>query len=309
MKSTTFSYKDQDGIQIFVNKWEPDSGQAKACIQIVHGVAEHSLRYQAFGENLTSKNFICYAGDYRGHGKSVVDGNLGHFGPNGWRGNVNSIHELTKIIKKENPNLPVFLFGHSLGSIFGQDIIQEFGSDYKGAILSATTGYASLVNRKVGGFLARRTAKKGPTKPNKQMHDMIMKPLNKPWAKEPGATEFEWISSVKEVKTKYIEDPLCGFVEPASYFVNLLEGTQKIWNKANEQKIPKDLPILFIAGEHDQLAMSGNSMNKLIRRYKSYGISDIEQKIYPNRRHETLNEFNKEEVYTDIDNWLEKHLK
>lgn len=308
MKSSTFTYKDQDDIEIFVYKWEPDNGQAKAVVQIVHGVAEHALRYQGFAEYLTTKGFICYAGDYRGHGKSVVDGNLGHFGPNGWRGNVNSIHELTNIIKKENVNLPVFFFGHSLGSIFGQDILQEFGSDYKGAILSATTGYANLITKKVGGFLARRTAKKGPTKPNQQMHDMIMKPLNKPWAKEPGATEFEWICSVKEVKDQYIADPLCGFVEPASYFVNLLEGTGKIWNKSNEQKIPHDLPIFFIAGEQDQLAMANNSMNKLIKRYKSYGISDIEQKIYPNRRHETLNETNKEEVYEDIANWVDKHL-
>ena len=308
MRSSTFTYKDQDGIEIFVYKWEPDNGQAKACVQIVHGVAEHALRYQDFAQYLTTRGFICYGGDYRGHGKSIVDGNMGYFGPNGWRGNVNSIHELTNIIKKENPNISVFYLGHSLGSMFGQDILQEFGSDYKGAVLSGTTGGDSKVKIVVGGFLARRDAKKGPTRPDQRLHDIVMKPLNKKWAKEPGATEFEWISSDKEVVKKYIDDPLCGFVEPAGYFVDLNVGVNKIWKKTNEQKIPKDLPLFFIAGLEDPLSKKTKSVQQLIKRYKSYGISNIEQKFYPNDRHETLQEVNKEEVYADVVNWLEKQL-
>ena len=107
---------------------------------------------------------------------------------------------------------------------------------------------------------------------------------------------------------KYIDDPLCGFVSPSSYFAELNYGVQKIWKKSNEEKIPKNLPLYFIAGELDPLGQETKSIDKLIKRYQSYGITDIEHKYYPNGRHEMLNEVNKEEVYADVSNWLEKHL-
>ena len=307
MKSSTFTFKDQDGIEIFVYKWEPDNSQVKGCIQFSHGLAEHALRYQYVADYLTQKGFICYADDHRGHGKSIKDGNKGYLGPNGWDGTVNSIHELTNIIKKENPNQPVFFLGHSWGSFLGQDVIQQWGSDYKGIILSGTRGGANKIQLKIGGILARRAAKKSPTAPNKRLDDMNLKPLNKRWAKEPGATTHEWLCSDKEVVKKYLDDPLCGFTMPSGFFVDMLNGFNKIWKKSNEQKIPKNLPIYFLAGELCPVSQETKSIDKLMKRYQSYGIKDIEHKYYPNDRHEIYNEVNKKEVYEDVANWLEKH--
>lgn len=308
MKSSTFTYKDQDEIEIFVYKWEPDSGNSKAVVQISHGLQEHALRYQYFAEFLTQNGFICYADDHRGHGKSIKDNHVGYLENNGWDGTVNSIHELTNIIKKENPNLPVFFFGHSWGSFLGQDVIQQWGSDYKAVILSGTLGNANKITLMAAGFLARRSAKKSPTAPDQRMTDMNLKPLNKRWAKEPGATGFEWLSSDKEQVQKYIDDPLCGFTSPSGFFVEFIYGLKKIWKKQNEQKIPKDLPIFFIAGELDPVGQETKSINKLIKRYQSYGITNIDHKYYKNMRHETLNEVGKEQVYNDVNDWLQSHL-
>lgn len=308
MKSTTFTYKDQDDIEIFVYKWEPDSGQTKAVIQISHGVAEHGLRYQYIAEYLTSKGYSVYANDQRGHGKSIKNNNVGYLGPTGWEGTIKSIHELTNIIKKENPNIPVFFYGHSFGSLLGQDVVQQFGSDYKGVIFSGTTGGANKLLLKMGGILARRAAKKDPTSPNQKLNDMNMKPFNKRWSKEPEATGFEWLSSDKEQVQKYIDDPLCGFVSPASYFAELIYGLGKVWKKSNEMKIPKDLPFYFIAGEYDPVGGENKFIIQLINRYKKYGMKNIDQKFYPNLRHEIHNEVIKEEVYQDISNWLDSHL-
>ncbi len=308
MKSTTFTYKDQDGIDIFVYKWEPDSGESKAIIQISHGLAEHALRYQDVAEFLTQKGFVCYADDHRGHGKSIKDGNAGYLGPNGWDGTVNSIHELTTIIKKENPNKPVFYFGHSWGSLLGQDIIQQFGSDYKGAILSGTAGSMNKMLLIIGGIIAGRAAKKDPIKQNPKLNDMTFGSYNNRWKKEPGATGFEWLSRDKEQVKKYVDDPLCGFASTSSYYAESIKGLKKIWNKKNEQKIPKDLPIYFIAGQFDPVGSETKTITKLMKRYKSYGITDVEYKFYEEGRHEMLNEINKEEVYQDVGNWFEKHL-
>jgi alpha-beta hydrolase superfamily lysophospholipase len=308
LKSNPFTFKDQDNIDIFVYKWEPDNGQAKAVIQFSHGVGEHAERYQYVAEYLTGKGYICYANDHRGHGKSIKNGHVGYLGPNGWDGTVNSVHELTKLIRKENPNIPLFFFGHSFGSLLGQDIIQQWGSDYKGAILSGTTGSGNKLLLKVGSFLAKRASKKSPTDPNAKLTEMNFKPFNKRWAKEPNATRFEWLSRDKKQVEKYINDPLCGFDSPASYFVELIKGLNKIWKKSNEKKIPLNLPIYFIAGEYDPVGNSTKFITKLINRYKSYGVHDLQYKFYDEARHEMLNEINKEEVYEDVYKWLESHL-
>lgn len=308
LKSSTFTYKDQDDIDIFVYKWEPDNGQIKAIVQISHGVAEHALRYQYFAEFLTANGYSVYADDHRGHGKSIKDGNIGYLGPNGWNGTVNSIHELTNVIKKEHPNVPIFLFAHSWGSFLGQDVIQQWGSDYKGCILSGTMSSINKLLLKILGFMARRAAKKSATTPNTRLDGLTTKPLNKRWSKEPDATGFEWLSRDKEQVKKYVDDPLCGFVMPSSYFVELGNGFTKIWKKSNEKNIPKDLPIFFIAGELDSVSKETKMAKQLAKRYRSYGITDVQEKYYPEARHEMLNELNKEEAYQDVTNWFDKHL-
>jgi len=123
MKSSTFTFKDKDNIEIFVYKWEPDN-PPKAVVQIVHGLAEHAKRYARIAEALCNDGYVCYANDARGHGRTAGDltektleGNAGVLGPNGWRGVVNDLHELTNIVKKDHPNLPIFLIGHSWGAM------------------------------------------------------------------------------------------------------------------------------------------------------------------------------------------------
>ncbi|MFX1489109.1 MAG: alpha/beta hydrolase, partial [Promethearchaeota archaeon] len=146
MKSSTFTFTDRDNIEIFVYKWAPET-TPKAVIQIIHGLAEHAKRYTSVAEVLCNEGYVCYANDQRGHGrtagdltKSTLKGNAGVLGPNGWEGVVNDVHELSKIIKKDFPNLPLFLIGHSWGAFIAQDYIQEWGNEIRGCILSGTNG-------------------------------------------------------------------------------------------------------------------------------------------------------------------------
>ena len=315
MKSTTFTYKDQDDVEIFVYKWEPDQ-TPKAVVQISHGLAEHAARYTHVAEALCNANYICYADDHRGHGRTAGDlteatleGNAGNLGPNGWKGTLNSIHELTNIIKKENPNLPVFFLGHSWGSFLGQNLIQEWGAEYKGCIMSGTNGKMGKILIKAGRGIAKKEIKKhGPNAPSEKMDRLSFKAYSKPWKKEPGATKFEWLSRDKEVVNKYIADPWCGFISPGSLFLEMLTAFLKIWDESNERKIPKDLPIYFISGSEDPVSLQTKNLMPIIERYKEYGIKDVTYKIYENGRHEMFNEINKEEVLQDVINWFNSHL-
>jgi alpha-beta hydrolase superfamily lysophospholipase len=315
LKSSTFTFKDKDDIEIFVYKWEPDI-TPKAVVQFIHGLAEHAKRYARVAEALCNEGYVCYANDARGHGRTAGDltektleGNAGVLGPNGWRAVVNDIHELTNIIKKGHPNLPIFLIGHSWGSMLAQDYIQDWGNELKGVILSGTNGKVRALVIKAGKLILKGEIKKlGPTEPSQKMHDMNFKSNNHDWQNDDGATGFEWLSRDKNEVQKYIDDPWCGFVSPASLWLEFLHGFEKIYDSKKEQNIPKDLPIHFISGSLCVIGNKTKSVMAMINRLNKYGMKDVTYKFYEDARHEIFNEINRNEVYQDVINWLNSHL-
>ena len=307
MKNSTFTFKDQDGIDIFVYKWAPDSDPPKAAIQIAHGLVEHAARYERFTESLTSAGYICYANDQRGHGKTGGEENKGYLGENGWDGVLNDLKMLTEIIKNENPDIPLFFIGHSWGSLMAQDYIQNWGSDLKGVILSGTNGYVDETLLQVGQTLMKKELKKhGPKKINEKGHKILFAPHNKPF--EPAETEFQWLSRDQNEVNKYAKDPYCGYACTTNLYSELLYGVGKIWKEENEQKIPVDLPIYLISGSEDASNDMTKNLFKLIERYKNYGIKDLTYKIYEGARHEIFNEINRDEVFKDVIDWLDTNL-
>ena len=315
MKSSTFTFTDQDGIKIFVYKWEPDTAP-KAVVQFIHGMAEHAKRYAQVAEALCNAGYICYANDIRGHGmtagdltEATLEGNAGVLGPNGWRGVVNDVYELSKIVKKENPSVPLFLIGHSWGAMIVQDYIQEWGNEIKGCILSGTTGKVRALVLKAGKMIVKNEIKKlGPTAPSEKMHDMNFKSYNHDWQQEEGATGFEWLSRDKAEVQKYIDDPWCGFITPATFWLESINGSKKIYDEKNEQKIPKDLPIHFISGALCPVGNKTKGVMAMINRLKKLGIKEVTYKFYQDTRHELFHEINREEVFKDVINWLDSHL-
>lgn len=166
MTYTDFRFKADDGQEIFVSKWSPKEGQAKAIIQISHGMAEHIARYDRFASMLTNAGYIVYGNDHRGHGRTAgVIANVGYFADaNGFNLVVNDMLTLTHIAQKEHPDLPVFLFGHSMGSLLSRNYITKHGEGLKGVILSGTMGDPGLLG-KIGAFLPEESAKKRAKKP------------------------------------------------------------------------------------------------------------------------------------------------
>jgi alpha-beta hydrolase superfamily lysophospholipase len=315
LKSSTFTFKNKDDIEIFVYKWEPET-PPKAVVQIVHGLAEHAKRYSRVAEALCKDGYLCYANDARGHGRTAGDltektlaGNAGVLGPNGWRGVVNDLHELTSIIKKEQPDLPIFLMGHSWGAMLTQDYIQDWGDELKGVILSGTNGKVRTLVIKAGKLLLKSEIKKlGPIEPSQKMYDMNFKSNNHDWDIEEDSTGFEWLSRDKEEVQKYIDDPWCGFVSPASLWLEFLHGFEKIYDSKLEQTIPKNLPIHFISGSLCVIGNKTKSVKAMIDRLSKYGIKDVTYKFYQDARHEIFNEINRDEVFKDIIIWFNSHL-
>jgi len=307
MQSTTFTYKSPDGPEIFVYKWTPEARvKPKAVVQIAHGAAEHAQRYERFGHYLADAGYVSYASDHRGHGKTAsVLGKAGIAGPDAWNGILRDMRQLNEIIRKENPGLPVFFFGHSMGSLIAQQYIQSWGGELKGAILSGTFGSwggdpAAIVV--MGEQAAQAMGDDAPSPIFAGMFENFNKPF------EPGKTGLEWLSRDEVEVQKYVDDPWCGFPFSNRLVIDMFKGALDIWAPENEKRIPKDLPLLVASGELDPAGANTASVNLLVERYRSYGMQDITVKFYPGAHHEILNETNRDEVQRDILIWMEATL-
>ena len=307
MKRTEFTFKSNDNKDIFVYKWNP-SNDPVGVIQIAHGMAEHAERYHHFAEYLTEKGFVVYANDHRGHKKTA--GGLDKIGffahENGWHLVADDLKQLTDIIAKQNPNLPIFLLGHSMGSLLIRTYITKYNKNIKGVILSGTSGESGFMV-KAGKIVAKLLgAIKGKEVPCIMLDNMSFGKFNQSF--KPNRTKFDWLSRDQEQVDKYINDPYCGTIFTTQFFYDMVSGVDYNNQPENIAKISKDLPIYFISGSLDPVGGNGKGVKKVFNDYKNAGIKDIDIKLYPEARHEILNETNKLEVYNDITKWILKRF-
>lgn len=300
-----FTFADQDGQQIFVYRWSPDE-PAKAVVQIAHGAAEHALRYQPLAAFLNDHGYVVYGNDHRGHGRTAGSMEAaGKAGDDGWNAIVRGFAELTSIIKAEQPGLPVFVLGHSMGSIVAQQYIEQHGTEIAGVVLSGswgTFGDTTALVAAVDGAIASQ----GRDAPSMEFLGLFAS-FNERFE---GRTPFDWLSRDTAEVDKYVADPWSGsFAFSNGLAHDFFVGMNEIWKPENEARIPKDLPALIISGDEDPAGGYATGTQALIDRYRALGLRDLTSTFYPGARHEILNETNRGEVQADILGWLDLHVE
>ena len=310
MKS--FTLQMDDNYELFINRWQPDTEEEiKGLIQLNHGLAEHSLRYDRFGSILAEHGWVLNAFDMRGHGRSAENADKngsGKFGKladkKGFDRVVLDLKAVTDNLKKDFPGKKTILMGHSFGSFVAQSFIEEFGSDIDACILCGTAGpQPALVNF---GYIAAHiiTFFTGKNRCLDLMNKLTFGGYNKKIEKP--RTPFDWLSINSMNVDMYIMDNWCGFPLTNSFYCSMTEGLKKIHKAKNLKKIPKELPVCFIWGSDDPVGSYGQTIRKLIDIYNANGMSKVDSKEYTGYRHEILNDDIKEEVENDIINWISK---
>lgn len=298
-----FKFKDSDGIELNVYKWIP-KGEKIGVVQISHGMTENVLRYDEFAEYLNDKGFIVYGHDHRGHGLTArTKEDLGYIADNeGFDWLVRDLYELISNAKQENKGLPIYLFGHSMGSFVSQRFVELHGKDIDGLILSGSNGEPTKLTP-FGILISRLEIKLfGRKHTSKVMDKLSFGNFNKKF--KPNRTPYDWLCSVDSEVDKYIANEHCGFVCSSSFYYDLLRGLKEIHNEKNFISIPNELPIYILAGDMDPVGFFGKGIMNLYEKLKNNGIKDVKYKLYKDKRHEILNEDNKEEVMNDISIWL-----
>lgn len=308
MPYETFRFNSIDSTEIFCYKWLPDeSVKIKAVVQIAHGMAEHAERYHEFAEKLNQCGYAVFANDHRGHGKTAgsVD-RVGHFASkDGWNQVVEDMHEFHLYIKNELPNIPIFLFGHSMGSYLSRSYIALYGEELNGVILSGTGAYPKIIGA-IGKFFALLVGKiKGSKYRSAFLTNLSFGKFND--AFKPNRTDFDWLSRDTHEVDKYIDDPFCGGIFSAQFFYDMLTAVKLMHQPSIIIKIPKTLPIYLYSGGEDPVGDFTKGVSQAYESYLKVGIKDVSIKFYDGGRHEMLKELNREEVYSDVIQWLDDH--
>jgi len=300
MQSTSFWLDTSDGVSLFVYRWLPE-GPPKAVVQIVHGWAEHAARYARLAEALCREGFAVYAEDHRGHGRTArTPAELGYFADrDGWNRVVEDLWQLHQRLQSDHPQTPLVIFGHSLGAFLVQQFISEHGDSIVVAVLSGTNGKPPAVAR-LGRLIALlERLRHGRHGKSRLLQSIFFGPFNKRF--EPARTPFDWLSRDTAEVDKYVADPLCGFDSQVQLFADILGGLLEISKPARLARIPKTLPIYIFRGSRDPV---GNNIGQLLTAFRAAGLGAVTYKEYPDARHETLNEINRDEVTRDLIAWL-----
>lgn len=304
MREFSFPSAGQGDIHCYL--WESE-GAPVGVVQIVHGIAEHMLRYQELARFFSAKGLLVVGEDHMGHGKSAGKDDVPCYFSGGWMAAVADTHKLQQTIAAQYPQLPYFILGHSMGSFLTRTLLFTYpDSGLRGAMLSGTGWQPAPVLAAGKAFCrleARRVGLRGCS-------DRIAKLMFGSYCK--GITDSSsanaWICTVPEVVAAYDADPLCGAPVTVGLAYDMLCGLQMIEKRANLARMPKNLPVYFYAGDADPVGSMGKGVKKAYQAFLRAGLTDVQMKLYSGFRHEMHNEPIREQVYEDVWNWIAQRL-
>lgn len=297
-------YGSKGGGRIHGCRWEP-KGQPKGVVQIVHGIAEHIDRFESVAIYLAELGYVVVAEDHMGHGRSISeDCPQGCFN-GGWFAAVEDTRTLMRYSMNKYPGIPYILIGISMGSFMVRTLLTQYpNSGVSGAVLCGTAWQDRMVLRtgRMACDVAYRLS--GDKAPSTMLQKLLFGGYNRGIRnpKSPNA----WLCRDEDVVRIYDEDPLCGFAASAGLYRAMMEGLVYIQDPRHIAAMDKSLPVLFLAGDRDPVGNYGKGVETCAQAFRDAGMEQVTVKIYPEDRHDVLNELDKLTVWTDLTQWMEE---
>ncbi len=278
----------------------------RGVIQVNHGLAEHAARYGRFAAAMAARGFDVYAHDHRGHGGTrAPDAPQRMFATAGGGdkviADVAAVHER---IAADRPGAPVILFGHSMGGLIALNFLMRHSQRVAAAAIWNANFSAGALGRVAQAILAWEAFRLGSDVPSR----ILPKLTFQDWAKKvpDRRTEFDWLSREAAEVDKYVADPLCGWDASVSMWRDVFGFIFAGADDRNLAGIRRDLPINLLGGQNDPATVGGKAVLDLARRMKAMGFSNLESRVWPETRHESLNETNRDAITEDFAAWAER---
>ncbi|GAB90654.1 alpha/beta fold hydrolase [Gordonia rhizosphera] len=283
LTTTRFTFTDHAGVELAAQKWEP-TGQPVAAVQLMHGMGEHLGRYQHVIDAFTSAGLVVYGYDQRGHGRSIGTGTPGEIGEDGWGDLVDDIGDFARLVRQHEPGRKLVLVGHSMGSFASLQYLLKDSTSHDAIAL---TGTAAL------DLLEPALDLDAPL-------DLAM--FNAGF--QPPRTDYDWLSRDDSMVDAYIEDPLCGFGLDTGAARSMFVGSRALGDAEVVAGIRPELPFYLAVGDKDPVNGGLALFHPLVERLRAAGVTDVTTRVYPDARHEILNETNRQQVIADLIEWV-----
>lgn len=278
-----------------------------AMVQISHGMCEYFLRYRDFAEYLANHGFLVFGHDHLGHGNSAPSPEDLGFTASSDGANllIEDVHLLSLQMKSQYPHLPLILFGHSMGSFISRAVMECYGKDYAASIICGTGGPETPAA--AGKALASLLIKlKGERHRSRLLAGIAFAGYNKKYEK--GCDKNAWLTRDTNLVERYNADPFCAYTFTLRAYRDLFTLVERVSRKEWAKKYPAALPTLIVSGEMDPVGGWGKGVKTVASRLSAAGAKDLTLTLYPEMRHEILNEIGREEVWSDIEQWMQKKL-
>ncbi|MFC4712411.1 alpha/beta hydrolase [Planococcus dechangensis] len=305
MESTKSFVRASDGHELF--NWISLAEKPRAHVHIIHGMAEHSGRYDRFIRTLVKQGFTVSAHDQRGHGKTAErNGHTGFFAESdGFSRIVMDVEEVIEYSRQLAGDLPLIILGHSMGSFVARRYLQLYSDKVTCAVLSGTGGHPGI-SLAAGNLAARSISRlEGKKKSSPFLGKLIFGSYNKDFLTE--KSKYSWLSRDAETVKSYEADPWCGFEMTNQFYVDLFEGIDLIHRQEQIARIRKNLPVLFISGSMDPVGAKGSGVFQAAAQFRDAGIQLVKVYIAEEARHEVLHELNAEIYQHAIIDWIDGH--
>ncbi len=291
--------------RFYVKSYLPANNNPKGIVLIIPGMAEHIGRYRDFAHYLAENEYGVYTCDHPGQGKTVVSPDQAGqvFGRHAWQQMLENVRALYSNVRKNQPEIPVFLFGHSMGSVLARHFTAIYPVYLQGIILSGSfTPNALLINLALA-FININILFEGSNKKSIWFNRLFYKNFNRHFKHRP--TLFEWISSDRAEVDAYVKDPCCGINYSNGFYRNLFSGIAATRKAEKLLTYRKSLPLLILSGQDDPVGNFGKDAIKLHKEFYKQKFQNLYLKLFPGR-HELLHEKNKEAIYLYLIEWLNK---
>lgn len=282
------------------------AGTPKAVLQINHGLAEHAARYERFADFLSGRGYAAIAHDHRGHGFTAAsDGPPRMFArKDGAAKVVDDVAAVHAHAAGVWPGVPRILFGHSMGGLIGLNCVLRHPELAQAAAIWNANFMAGAAGRAAQAVLAWERFRLGSDMPSRALPALTFGA----WARKIAdrRTEFDWLSRDAAEVDKYVTDPLCGWDASVSMWRDVFDFVFYGAEDGNFTEVPKTMPFNLVGGEHDPATGGGKAVDHLAGRMRAMGFSNLQSRIYPQTRHESLNEVNRQEIMADFVVWLDR---
>lgn len=296
VKFSSYNQRDEVYGWIYV-----PAAKIRGVVQLVHGFGEHSRRYLHMICKFMDAGFVVAADDHVGHGKTALENDTwGNWGSKGCQTMMEDEHILKQLVQEKYPDVPYFMFGHSMGSIICRQFLAKYGDELAGAIICGTVGPDAIPCKKTIELLkplveAGKGAEADPNLLAGAMCGLFAR------IEEGVKIGNEWICHDPYVQIDHATDPFDAFTKPTSNeaLLQFVEMIDEVNTPEWAEKVP-NIPLYNVAGAEDPCGSYGEGV-KLVTKWLEDTGHDVTTVLYEGYRHEIHN-------YADLKDEMEAGL-